>query len=107
MEGANPCPCSQHMQSPTILLQEQTSELCQIDFHGLMPKFSNDRGYKPILGSSKVVPQNRWCRGHECHSPAAVPQVGLTEPAAVHVFWFFAVVVGSVCIFFHRSCVQG
>lgn len=52
MEGAGLHPPNQHTQCPTVL-QEQTSELCQTDFHGLMPKFSNDRGYKPSLGLLK------------------------------------------------------
>lgn len=43
IEGAAPRPCNQHVQSPTVLLQERTSELCQTDFHGLMPEFSHDR----------------------------------------------------------------
>lgn len=49
IEGATPRPSNQHVQSLTILLREQTSELCQTDFHGLMPEFSNDRGYKLSL----------------------------------------------------------
>lgn len=76
MEGVAPCPCNQHMQSPTILLQEQTRELCQTDFHGLMPKFSSGRGYKASLGLLKSHASKQVNPGDLC---AILWQLCLTQ----------------------------